>query len=105
MQGNLPKTKGSDNGRWKGGQHQRFDGYKLVRKGIIPKNAKGARYILEHRLVMEEHLGRKLLRTEIVHHKNGIKSDNRIENLEIMTQAEHATKHYKADKKTGRYIR
>ena len=56
---------------------------------------KGRRF-LEHRHVMEQHLGRPLLRSDVIHHKNCDKLDNRIENLEIKTtQSEHAAGHHR----------
>lgn len=55
-------------------------GYVQLRGRVVGSDAP---YILEHRYVMEQMIGRPLLRSETVHHKNGIKDDNRPENLEL----------------------
>ena len=81
---------------WKGGrQKDNRDGYILVwveshpsaRK--VTNSSSGGGYVLEHRLVMEKHVGRYLRPDEDVHHRNGIKDDNRIENLELMPHGTH----------------
>lgn len=47
----------------------------------------------EHRVLVENSLGRKLARFELVHHVNHDKRDNRLENLEVVTPAKHAVEH------------
>lgn len=62
------------------------DGYVVVRLPDHP-NVSATGEVLQHRLVMEQHLGRLLFPREEVHHRNGIKNDNRIENLELWSKA------------------
>lgn len=63
-------------------------GYVIVRMPSHPCASKGG-YVMEHRLVVEANIGRHLSKDEVVHHINGKKDDNRIENLELMTKEQH----------------
>ena len=81
---------------WKGGRNRIHGGYIGI---LIPEHPRAIKsgYVLEHRLVMEKHIGRYLESHEIVHHINGIKDDNRIENLELMAgQKFHSLTYRKA---------
>lgn len=85
----MPKPKGADHFAWKGGRKLNAAGYVEV---LRPRHPMAKRnYVYEHRLVMAEHLGRLLEPHEHVHHRNGDKLDNRIENLELVTNSEHGT--------------
>ena len=81
--------KGKDHYRWKGGRINSGNGYISI-KSINHPNATKSGYIPEHRLIMENHIGRLLLPKEEVHHKNGVRDDNRIENLELWTSSHPA---------------
>ncbi len=90
--------KGKRSCNWKGGRRKDRTGYVQVWMPEHPNASKTGRgsyrkgkggYILEHRLVMSNHLGRPLKNHETVHHKNAIRHDNRIENLELMTKKVH----------------
>ena len=69
-----------------------YKGAFLGKDGYI-RDRKEGKYAFQHRMVMEAHIGRGLLPTETVHHINRIRSDNRIENLKLMSRSEHQRVH------------
>jgi len=87
--------KGEKNYFWNGGKYRMKSGYICI---WIPEHpfANNDGYVLEHRLVMEKHIGRYLTKEEVIHHINGKKDDNRIDNLELCAnQKEHLKRHIK----------
>jgi hypothetical protein len=95
-----PHIKGEKHFNWKGGKVKATGGYILIYSPTHPYS-QNTGYVLEHRLIMEAFLKRYLAPEEIVDHKNGIKDDNRIENLKLFS---HQSEHIKEEKQRGVYI-
>lgn len=92
--------KGENSPRWNGGKFKDNQGYILIHKPEHPNSSKRD-YVYEHCLIMEEFLGRYLKSGELVHHINGIKDDNRIENLQLNDRREHLKKFDKLYEENG----
>ncbi len=88
------RPKGEDSWAWKGGEFKDNEGYIRVYRPEHP-NAQSRGYVPKHRLVMEEHLGRKLKEEEVVHHIDGDKENNDIDNLVLFpTNGAHTAFHW-----------
>ena len=85
-------TKGENNGMWRGGKYYDKDGYVQI---LMPEHpmAKKDGYVLEHRFIMSEYIGRLLGQAEVVHHIDEVKDNNQIENLELYEKREHDRMH------------
>jgi hypothetical protein len=93
---NLRSFSFQEHPNWKGGRYKTSSGYIMVKLTpgdfFYPMAKKVGGYVLEHRLVMAKHLCRCLLPWEVVHHKNGNGSDNRLENLMLFPhQSQHVS--------------
>lgn len=105
--------KGTDHYKWKGGLFLDRRGYRHIR--VYDDDGK-SRLVREHRLIMERHLGRPLGVDEVVHHKDGNKLNNTVENLYVTTQSEHVrietkkgtyrgTHNYQLRNALGKYVK
>lgn len=90
---------GANNDSWKGGRRV-MSGYVAILNRKHPRARSNSGYVFEHVLVMEEYVGRYLIwqgrqhpDNEIVHHINGVRDDNRLENLVLMLSREHSYLH------------
>ena len=90
------ELRGKDSPHWNGGTQIR-NGYREVYSPNHP-HKKYNKYVSEHRLAMEKHLGRYLTKDELVHHTNGDRLDNKIENLQLMKRGQHLSHHHKGKK-------
>ena len=102
VQAHIPIRKGYPTGllsrSWRGGESRLRNGRVLIYAPGHPKASSCGLYVLRYVLIVEKHLGRFLNDDEIVHHINGDHTDDRLENLQVMTRGEHNKVHYKGRK-------
>lgn len=98
---------GKKNPKWRGGKVKLQDGRFAIYAPDHPHACIFGTHVLEYRLLVEKKIGRYLTNDEIVHHVNGDQTDNRLENLEVMTLSEHAKIHAidRRDSETGRFVK
>lgn len=88
------KQRGSSNPSFSGGRHTADTGYVRILNPSHPESDSRG-YVYEHRLVMEQSLGRRLNPGEVVHHINHVRDDNRLENLRVFaSHSEHIKFHH-----------
>jgi len=90
------RQRGRKNSHWKGGEHKSVDGYIMIYQPNHPRaqGPDGGRYVKRAVLVLEAKLGRYLLDGCVAHHINGIKTDDRPENLMELSRGEHMHLHW-----------
>ena len=88
-----PHAKADKSGAWNNGLNFTEHGYVRVRVGKDHPLADPNGYAYVHKLVMVAAIGRNLEPDELIHHRNGVKTDNRLENLELTTRAEPTRPH------------
>ena len=106
-----PQFSGVNSGRWNGGEYMSSDGYKMIK--VDNRYSKSGRQIYkkEHILVYEKYIGRELLTEkggngESIHHINGDKLDNRIENLVLCNGLdEHMGYHCQLEKVAYEFVK
>ena len=95
------QPQGREHYRWNDGMLQTSRGYRLVRVGRSHPLADPNGYAPEHGLVVAAAFGLEALSGKVVHHKNRDRTDNRLENLSLLTLAQHNALHNAADDKRG----
>jgi hypothetical protein len=102
--GRIKSEIGSNNNAWKGGRIITKKGYVMIRCENHPNATHKGKYILEHHLIIENILGRCLIKGEVVHHINGDKQDNRLENLALLKNNEHSSLHRNKELSEGKIL-